>query len=664
MNSFSSNLKKLVSPNAVNENKFEICDQTFIYLTNETRESLLIVYTNPNVKNFDESLLRKNLETLYKSIMANNTLSKLIHLIEKDVFYLISKLGLHSDSSNCLYYPSVELIQQALLLMKILIDNYSYEIFGEYNLKISKILNFTVLNILKYLNNIKKNVSNLTLTNYLSFVKTLTEFCLNKNDFIVSDWFLNLVHDEYCKNTLPSADNNSECCFPIYEILSNCLYLSNENSLIIESLLDLIKISNHNKQLRNWLLLSSFPKVIVTGILKNFNKICSNNLFAHSRNDNDIKDFIKYIDLLQNVIRLSDKEIVQHLFLSVFHNLFFDQILISLEEKDDEKKDRNDNYAVCLIITLEKFTNTGFKIFDDYFLALFNGHDRFRAYLFYSLLLTNQEENFLIFNLILDLFIKILKNNEKNKEIIKGIFTKNNYYMDKIDKIENEDILKNFRINSAELHKNENICLSVSLFEKSKLRIYSSLYENNAHKDEIRNDIKNDIENNFFYYYFDITKIFPMILSLLFIKSFENNTQINIKINEILLILTCSLNCKLVNFFTHNDIINGDKETHFELILNYLYQNYKHYKHYQSFGSEMSFTDVLDKLKNMFISAHQDDTVTLTPYLIKYFNEFQNKQIIIIQSNLDSFPQLYLEIYACNRLIDMMERNCVRITQH
>ncbi len=219
-------------------------------------------------------------------------------------------------------------------------------------LLVMKPIGILLINHLKY-----NKLSTDKLESVASFTCKVIQHCLSTTA-LLDAWFdvalkePDVVYLLY-KNRLPAN------CFPPYEIAKDFLFMGDLLFQISkEALLSIVLASGFNKNLENWILMSEFPGLVITGLLSNFNQICYNEiLLSNYKNDFDeillenenFKEFNEYIKFIMDILSYSTHDSVKIVFLNCFQSRFINPVL--------EYYSLNDTYHVNIIFLLSHTIN-------------------------------------------------------------------------------------------------------------------------------------------------------------------------------------------------------------------------------------------------------------------------------------------------------------------
>lgn len=197
-------------------------------------------------------------------------------------------------------------------------------------LKVSKLIGILLINYLRY-NKLPTDKIELL----ASFVYKLAQYYLTMT-FLLDQWFeealkepdvIYLLH----KNKLSSS------YLPIYELAKEFLFMGdNLFSISKDTLLHLVLTTGFSKPLENWLLMSDFPGLVITGLLSTFNQLCYNEiLLSNYKNDFDailannenFKEYKQYLTFIMNAISYSTHDSIKMVFLKCFETRFINPVI-------------------------------------------------------------------------------------------------------------------------------------------------------------------------------------------------------------------------------------------------------------------------------------------------------------------------------------------------
>lgn len=219
---------------------------------------------------------------------------------------------------------------------------------------ISKSIGAFLVNCLKYYSN---NFPVKIIESIALFTFHLSNSCLILTH-LVDLWFQHCIQDPDIMFLVSSFKSIPADCFPLYELSKDFLFFGdNLISVSRDTLINIIMISGFSQPLRDWILRSEFPKLIITGLFSNFNQIFNSNPFVSDIESNpSFIQFNWYIDFLYDIITFSTHDQIKFVFLSVFESNFLNKVIDYYNHSHN--LDSKSNTLFLLLKTFEKLLST------------------------------------------------------------------------------------------------------------------------------------------------------------------------------------------------------------------------------------------------------------------------------------------------------------------
>lgn len=513
-------------------------------------------------------------------------------------------------------------------------------------LKISKVIGIMLINYLGY-NKLPTDKVELI----ASFVYKLAQYYLTMT-LLVDQWFEGALKEPditylLYRNKLP-AD-----CFPMYELAKDFLFMNqNLYSISKDSLLHLVLTTGFSKPLENWLLMSDFPGLVITGLLSSFNQLCYDEiLFSTYKNDFDailannenFKEYNQYLTFILNSISYSTHDSVKFVFLKCFESRFINPVInyYTLNET------YHVNIAFLLSHTIiqllnapESGNNYSLQLIVEDFIEKYlgnKGKGRMSLLDIFKKSLLQPIDNTILIISSLNLFKAFC--NARSVNLLLEIFGNEQHFVSNSIKIIHNDsniypIIEKARV----ILENEQIykeMLFMRLDESYKL------LQKNAWMDI------SSVSSSKTWLQFSSSKDIPMLTLSRLVSFFNNEYDVNRSLIALIQNLIVAHGGKLFNFVLSDT--DSSISTLFGIVLTYLWETYEVYTEKLNSGSKLF---EIIKPKQSIFEIFNDCDVSIENSIVEFWSHTTDCPVLSFEKlalNVELFKEFIIDLYSLHK---------------